>query len=113
MNKGFILLECVISIFLITLLLLPIQKLNLTLIKLNNPYEKRQDYFYYENISKEKNKGFLFISKNTPQGSFSNIGMKTDFESIKYFYIFESSSSVFQRNFTSIVTPLSSYKECP
>lgn len=115
MKKGFILLESVIAIFLITLLLLPIHKFSNLFINLKNPAIKRSELPFEKPIKEELTSGYdnlaTTINEGEP-GTFVNLGISGESEENLQFLYFKLSATIFNRDYIFISTPISQYGQC-
>ncbi len=116
MKWGVILLEGVISIFLITVLLIPIFKFSGNFINLstNNINENtfEEEHFIKDRLSLGYNE---LIKNNTDfsLGSFHNLGSSSDNEINRNFAFFKSKNHIYNREIFYLSTPISNYGECP
>lgn len=116
MKKGFILLESVIAIFLITLLLLPIHKFSNLFVNLKNPEIKRAELPFEKPVKEKLTLGYdalaTTINDGEP-GTFVNLGISGESEENLQFLYFKLPTNIFNRDYIFISTPISQYGECP
>lgn len=113
-NRGFILLEGVISIFLVSLLLIPLFNFSNIFINLSNNNIKTVEFQEEFNIKEKLILGYDGIIRNNHKvlfGTFHNIGLSSNIEN-RNFIFFNEKSPNYNRKIKHILTPISNYEEC-
>lgn len=116
MKKGVILLEGVISIFLITVLLIPIFKISGNFLSLStdniNKNTFEEEYFIKDRLIL----GYDELIKNNKEfliGNFHNLGSVNDNQINRNFAFLKLKNETYNRELFYISTPISKYGECP
>lgn len=117
-NKGFILLEGVISIFFISLLLIPLFHFSNIFINLSNDNIKTAELQEEFSIKEQLVLGYDGIIKDNSNnntkilfGSFHNIGILSIAEN-RTFIFFRIKNDTFNRDLIYLSSPISTYREC-
>lgn len=113
-NKGFMLLEGVISIFLVSLLLIPLFQFSNIFINLSNNNIKTAEFQEDFKIKEQLLLGYDGIVRNNKKilfGKFNNIGISSQMEN-RNFIFFNGKSDNYNRRVKYILTPISTYREC-
>lgn len=113
-NKGFILLEGVISIFLVSLLLIPLFNFSNIFINLSNNNIKTAEFQEDFKIKEQLLLGYDEIIRSNNKilfGTFNNIGISSQVEN-RNFIFFNGKSDNYNRRVKYILTPISNYREC-
>lgn len=116
MKRGVILLEGVISIFLITVLLIPIFKFSGNFINLSTNNINENTFEEEHFIKNQLSLGYDELIKNNTDfllGSFHNLGSSSYNEINRNFAFFKSKNHIYNREIFYISTPISNYGECP
>lgn len=112
--SGFILLECIISIFLITLILIPIFSFSSLFIKLKNRGMVSSNLSLNTHIKALLTQGFYNLSTandGVSLGNFSNIGLEKNSNSDEFIY-FKIEDHIYHRDIFYISTQLAQYRDC-
>lgn len=114
-NRGFIFLEIIISLTLITLLVIPFYKFSSFLTKSKKQNSKGENILREIEIKRKLSSGYdsLILEKDFLLGNFSNIGLSSDSDSSKNFIFFKIKDPQFNKELFYISTPINKYSDCP